>query len=156
MLVLVHINQFEVLFLLLFQLIIANIYIAVFLFSLFMADTGIFATTAEIQRKAGANCSSTSNAEAYTNDFIHQTESLINSICRYNFSDNYAALNADVKGLLKEVASNLAAIYCIQYDMSGFTTRGEAENMVNILRDAGLRGLSILRDKKTQDFINNA
>ena len=72
------------------------------------------------------------------------------------FSDAYAALNVDVKGILKEVASDIAAIYVIQYDMSGFTSRIEAEDMINILRDAALRGLSILRDKKVQDFINGA
>lgn len=121
-----------------------------------MADTGIFATTAEVQRKAGANASSTSNVEAYINDFMTQAESTINSFCRYNFSDDYAGLNADVKGILKEVASNLAAIYVIQFDMSGFTSRNEAESMINVLRDGALRGMSILRDKKNQDFINAA
>lgn len=121
-----------------------------------MADTGIFATTAEVQYKAGANASATSKAEAYTNSFMTQAESLINVHCRYNFSDNYAALNVDVKGILKEIASNLAAIYVIQFDMSGFTSRVEAEDMINVLRDAALRGLSILRDKKAQDFMNGA
>ncbi len=121
-----------------------------------MVDTGIFATTAEVERKAGANCSATSKAEAYVNDYMTQVESHINAVCRFNFSDNYSTLNADVKGILKEVASNLAAIYVIQYDMSGFTSRVEAEDMINILRDAALRGLSILRDKKQQEFIKNA
>ena len=121
-----------------------------------MADTGIFATTSEVQHKAGANVSTTANTEAYINDFMMQVESTINATCRFNFSDAYAGLDTDVKGILKEVASNLAAIYVIQFDMSGFPTRAEAENRVNILRDAALRGLSILRDKKTEDFINNA
>ena len=121
-----------------------------------MVDTGIFATTAEVERKAGAGASATSKADTYTNQYMTEVESLINSVCRYNFSDAYAGLDADVKGLLKEVASDLAAIYVIQYDMSGFSSRVEAEDMVNILRDAALRGLSILRDKKAQDFINGA
>lgn len=120
-----------------------------------MADTGIFCTGEEVERKAGANASTTSKAEAYTNDYISQAESLINSTCRYNFSDDYVNLNTDVKGILKEVASNIAAIYVIQYDISGFN-RIIAEDMINILRDAALRGLSILRDKKTQDFINGS
>jgi hypothetical protein len=121
-----------------------------------MADTGIFATTAEVQRKAGANASATSNVEAYINDFMTQVESHINATTRYNWSDQYSSLNADVKGLLKEVASNLAAIYVIQFDMSGFTSRVEAEDMINVLRDAALRGLALLRDKKTQDFLTGA
>ena len=118
-----------------------------------MADTGIFATTAEVGYKAGANASATSNSEAYINDFMTQVESQINVMTRYNWSDNYAALNVDVKGILKEVASCLAAIYVIQFDMSGFTSRTEAEDMINILRDAALRGLSILRDSKQQTFM---
>ena len=121
-----------------------------------MADTGIFCTTAEVERKAGANASATSKAEAYTNDYVAQAESLINCVCRYNFSDNYSTLNDDVKMILKEVASNLAAIYVISYDMSGFTTRIEAEDMINVLRDGALRGISILRDQKAVTFINGA
>lgn len=121
-----------------------------------MVDTGIFCTTTEVQRKAGAHASTVSNVEAYINDFVAQVEATINSMVRYNFSDNYSTLNADTKLILKEIASNLAAIYVIQYDMSGYTTRVAAENMVNILRDAALRGLSVLRDKKTQDFINGS
>jgi len=121
-----------------------------------MADTGIFATTAEVQRKAGANASGTSNVEGYINDFMTQVESQINCATRFNWSDNYSGLNADVKGLLKEIASNLAAIYVIQFDMSGFTSRIEAEDMINILRDAALRGIAILRDKKVEEFMVNA
>ena len=121
-----------------------------------MADTGIFATTAEVERKAGANASATSKAEAYVNDYMTQVESLINSVTRFNWSDAYSGLNADTKGILKEVASDLAAIYVIQYDMSGYTSRVEAEDIINVLRDSALRGLAILRDKKAQDFINGA
>lgn len=113
----------------------------------------IFASTAEVERKAGANCSAVSKAAAYVDDYMTQVESQINADCRYNFSDNYGTLNVDTKGILKEVASNLAAIYVIQYDMSGFTSRIEAEDMINILRDAALRGLRMLKDKKVTDFM---
>jgi hypothetical protein len=121
-----------------------------------MADTGIFATTAEVQRKAGANASSTSNVEAYINDFMSQAESEINCATRFNWSDAYSGLNADVRGVLKEAASNLAAIYVIQFDMAGFTSRIEAEDMINVLRDGYLRCLGILRDIKVQTFVNGA
>ncbi len=120
-----------------------------------MADTGIFATTEEVQRKAGANASAVSNTEAYINDYISQVESEINAVTRFNWSDAYSGLDADVKGLLKQAASNGAAIYVISYDMSGFSSRTEAENMVNILRDGFLRNLSLLRDKKVKDFMEN-
>lgn len=121
-----------------------------------MADTGIFCTTAEVVRKAGSGASATSSAEAYTNDFVTQAESIINVFTRYNWSDAYTALDADVKGILKQVASDLAAIYVISYDMSGFNSRTEAEDLINILRDSALRGLSILKDKKQQLFMQEA
>ncbi len=121
-----------------------------------MADEGIFATTAEVQRKAGTNASATSKAEAYVNDYMTQVESMINTVCRFNFSDTYSSLNADTKGLLKECASDFAAIYVIIFDMSGYTSRIEAEDMINVLRDAGLRALALLRDKKATDFISGA
>lgn len=121
-----------------------------------MADEGTFATTAEVQKKAGENASATANVEAYINVYIKQAESFICCFCRYNFLDAYATLNSDVQEMLKMVASDLAAIYVIQYDMSGFASRIEAEDMVNILRDSALRGLAILRDKKVQEFMINA
>ena len=121
-----------------------------------MADTGIFATTAEVQRKAGSGASATSKAEAYVNDYMTQVEAEINATCRYNFSDTYSSLNADTKGLLKQAASNMAAIYVIVYDMSGYNSRIDAEDLINVLRDAALRNINLLKDKKTVDFINEA
>ena len=122
-----------------------------------MADTGIFATTAEIGYKAGANASATSKAEAYTNSFVAQAESRINAESEYNWSDAYSGLNADVKGILKEAASNLAAIYVINYDMSGFTSRAEAVNMVNILYSQYVDCIKVLREKdKGQIFVIEA
>ena len=121
--------------------------------------TGIFCTVAEVERKAGDNCSTTAVAEAYVDDYTTQVESLINVIVRYNFSDNYATLNVDVKNILKEVASDLAAIYVLNYKPSGqdgALSRIEYEDRVNVLRDAALRGLSVLRDKKVETFINGA
>ena len=121
-----------------------------------MADTGIFATTAEVQYKAGANASATSKAEAYTNSFIAQAESYINTATRKNWSDVYTSLNVDVKAVLKECASNLAAIYVINYDMSGFTSRIEAEDMVNILYRRAIDSIKILIDQKIETFITGA
>lgn len=98
-----------------------------------MSDNGIFATTAEVQRKAGIGASAVSNVEAYINDYMTQAESFINVLTGKNWSDAYTGLNVDKKGILKEAASNLAAIYVLQYDTSGITRQREAENRMNIL-----------------------
>ncbi len=121
-----------------------------------MADTGIFCTTAEVARKAGANASSVSVAEAYVNDYVSQAESYINVVTRNNYSDTYSTLNADVKGILKECASSLAATYVINYDMSGFTSRQEALQMINVLWARVNICIQLLKDKKATDFVDGA
>lgn len=121
-----------------------------------MADTGIFATTAEVQYKAGAGANATANTADYINSFISQAESFINVACKKNFSDIYATLNADVKGMLKEAASNIAAIYVIKYDTSGFSSLAEAELMINTLYTRAMDCISILRSQDTVSYITGA
>lgn len=120
-----------------------------------MAVTSIMTTGAEIVAKEGSGVSA-SVTDAMHDAWVLQAENQVNVMARYNFSDNYATLNVDVKHLLSDIVSSMVAIYGITYNMAGYTTRIEAEDMVNILRDSMLRGLSILRDKKAQDFINGA
>ena len=115
----------------------------------------IMTTEAEIQQKSGANVNVAFDIGMMTASNL-RAESTINALCRYNFSDNYASLNADVKGILSDFCSSFVAIEAISYDMSGYTTRIEAEDMINVLRDGMLRAMSILRDKKAIDFINGA
>ena len=118
-----------------------------------MADTGIFATTAEVSRKAGANASTTSNTEAYINQFMAEAESEINATTLLNWSDVYATINGDNKEILKQAASNLAAMYVIQFDMSGFTSRFEAETMLDVLDSNSKRDMSILKASNKKDFV---
>ncbi len=106
--------------------------------------------------KAGANISATiiagwSDTSEYEK-WILQAETLISQISRYDWVANYGTIKANFKPLLEEISSNLAAIYAIQYDMSGYTSRGEAESMITVLRDAVLRGLQLLRDQKGVTF----
>ncbi len=114
----------------------------------------ILCSSGAIVVKAGANASSYAiTSGAILTQFSNEAEGLINSMSRYDYTTNYGSLTANAKTLLGEIASNLAAIYVIQYDMSGFTTRIEAEDMINVLRDGALRGLSLIRDEKTKTFI---
>lgn len=120
-----------------------------------MVEAGTIAVNAQVEKKAGANASATSSAEAYTNDYIQDAEGIVCSVCRFNFVAVYGSLTDATRYILREAVANLAAIYVIQYDMSGFTSRVEAEDMINILRDGHLKALSLLRDKKVQEFINS-
>ena len=121
-----------------------------------MADFGIWTKNVDIQAKAGTNANATAKATAATDVYVLEVESMVNVLTRHNWSDDYAGLNADVKDILKEITSALCAIYVIQWDMSGFTSRTEAEDMINVLRDAALRDLAIIRDLKNQRFMTEA
>lgn len=120
-----------------------------------MADTGIYASTADIQYKAGAKASATSKAEAYTNVFVAQAEARINIASNYVWaadSTAFTALPAGTKKILTEAASNLAAIYVINYDLSGFTTRYEAEDMINVLYKMATDCIELLKVTAKTDF----
>lgn len=121
-----------------------------------MADTGIFCSGSEVLFKAGANYNLSGATEAILNNFMTQAESFINVSSNYNFSDRYTALNADVKGVLKEAASDLAAIYVINYDMSGYTSRMEAQTMLDVLRDRFVQCLDLLRKRDNVEFITKS
>jgi hypothetical protein len=120
-----------------------------------MVDTGIFATTAEVQYKAGANANPTANVEAYINSFMTQAESRINVDTHFNWSDAYGALNVDVKGILKEAASNLAATYVINYSLSSIGIE-EAKARVDILMYHYTSCIKTLIDQVKKDFISEA
>lgn len=126
-----------------------------------MADEGVFCNQLSMLRKAGANVSATVNAATdvtfvYSNDFIGQAEAKINVETGYNWSDAYAGLNVDVKDILSEAASNLSAMYCINYDMSGYSSRAEAETMLDVLYNGYRDCIKILRDKAQAEFMQNA
>lgn len=120
-----------------------------------MADTGIFATTAEVQYKAGTNASSTANVETYINSYMTQAESYINVASGINWSDIYAGLNVDVKGILKEAASNIAGGYVINFDKSGFTSVSEANSMIDYLWSRAEKCIELLKLEGARLFINN-
>lgn len=119
-----------------------------------MAWTGIFATNSEVMYRAGKNVSLSGAEEAKVNDIAAQSESIINVATRRNWSDDYSAANADVKRILSACSAAYIAMHMIQMDMSGYTTRIEAEDMINIQRDDFLRNLNILIEQKAEDFMD--
>ncbi len=113
-------------------------------------------TEVEILQKMGKNANVTDfDTTAMTASNL-RAESIINCVCRNNFSDTFSTDNIDVKQILSDFCSSFVAIEGIAYDMSGFTSRIEAEDMINVLRDGMLRAMSLLRDQKVVTFINAA
>ena len=122
-----------------------------------MVDVGIYTKNADIQALAGANANTTSKAIAATDVYVLDVEAKINCLTRHNWSADWSAVSGSaVSGILTETGAALCAIKVIQYDMGGFTSRYEAETMLDVLRDTALTNMAILRNKNTETFINGA
>lgn len=109
--------------------------------------------------RAGANVSTyfTTGAGASKIDsLINQAECGINVATRKNWIDVYSGLNADVKLILEEASAVSTAMAIVSYDMSGYTSRTEAETILDVLRDTYVRDVEILKDFKAQDFVTGA
>lgn len=118
-----------------------------------MAEEGTLCTREDVLKKAGANASATSAAEGYTNVFIKQAEGLISAITRYDWVTNYASVSDIGKEALRQATSSLAAVYVINYDMSGFFSKINAQVMIDINYNAFVDVMNILKDDKGRAFV---
>lgn len=113
-------------------------------------------TNFEVVRKVGTNVSASGGSVDFTTDFINQAEGYICNRCRYDFITNYVGLSNHIKYLLRLAVSNLAAMYAIQYDMSGYTTRAFAETMLDVLRDGFVKAMETLENINVKEFMGVA
>lgn len=120
-----------------------------------MAFSGITATENEIDQKSGANVDTDFTSDMKTQSLL-QAESLVNVLVRFNFSDVYSSLNVDVKYIITMVTSSYVAKDAINYNMGNYNSAAEAETMLDVLESNIQIGLSLLRDKKRETFINGA
>jgi hypothetical protein len=120
-----------------------------------MVEAGTLCTNANVELKSGLNANSTADAEAATNVYIKEAEGFICASARYDFVTNYATVSTIGKEFLRDVASSLAAIKVINYDMGGFTSRTEAQTMLDINYAVVVEGINLLRDDKYRDFIKS-
>ena len=121
-----------------------------------MASAGTMCDEADVALKATKMSDDIDDGDTEETDvWIVDAEALVCCVGRYDFITNWASLDANSKRMLTDIVGSLAAIMAVNYDMSVFTSRTEAENIINILRDNALRGLSVLRDFKAREHLIN-
>ena len=118
-----------------------------------MADEGVFATTTEVLRHAGVGASSASSDEAFVNQYITEAESWINILTGVNYSDTFATLNGDKADILKLAAATYAAIGVAKYDVSGYASAREQENIININWKTFIFCIKLLTRSGKTDFL---
>ena len=103
--------------------------------------------------KAGANVS-TAVVDANYNSWIEEAEGYLCNLTKYDLITNWASLNAVYKLIFTEYVSRYAANEAIKYDMSGYTSRIEAEDLVNINIFRMEEINKLLENASVQDFIS--
>ena len=96
-----------------------------------MAYTGTITTEAEIALMAGENVGAGAT-EANNNLLVAQAEAYLSALIQDDVVAGFAGYDTVTKQILSEWASRYAAMSLISFNMSGFTSRIEAEDMINI------------------------
>ena len=113
-----------------------------------MADVGLYVKNANIQARAGINANATAKATAATDIYVLDVENYINAELNFKVTAAiYTAMDAYTKYLLMDVGANICAMYVISADMSGFTSKAEAQTMLDFLAWRIDAGLKLLRQK---------
>lgn len=122
----------------------------------FMAYDATITTEDEVDVMAGKNVDTTGATADRKADLVKQAESFLCGLTRYNIVDNYDNLNDDVKKIFNEYGARYAGMSLIAFNMAGFTTRAEAEDMINIHWARLLQIEELLSDQKTITWIKGA
>ena len=113
-----------------------------------MAETGVLCQIADVVSRAGSGANATAIAETNVNLCEDAAEGTVCALARYDFVTNVALLTANAVDILRDACATLAAIQVITYDMDGYTSRIEAENMINILWTRWRMLKTIIEDSK--------
>lgn len=101
--------------------------------------------------KAGKNCSA--DGKLFVDEFINEAEGLVCADSKYDWISNYSTLLSGTKFFLNDVVSDLAAINLIKYDMSVYTSRIEAEDLINVLYAHSQSKREILQNQDKVTFL---
>jgi len=115
----------------------------------------VLTTSGAVALRAGKNASpDIINNQDKIISFISGAEAVVNSMTRKNWNDVYSTLTNEKRMLLDEAVSSYAAMNVIAYDMSGYTSRTEAETKLDVLRDMFDRARKLLENKDTVSFVS--
>ena len=110
-------------------------------------------TSGSAVRKAGTNANSTiAVSGSALQDWSDMAEGRIVSETRRDWVDSYNSVDSGVKLLLADTASSLIAKQIISYDMSGYTSRAEAQTMLDVQEDTAQKGISAIKDFKSDSI----
>lgn len=111
-------------------------------------------SSAAIIAKAGAGMNSiflVASGAVIMAKWCDQAEGTLSTLTRRNWIASSLAINFNA--IIDDTVSDLVAMKVINYDMSGYTSRAEAQTMLSLIDDNFNRNLVILKD---QDLLRTA
>lgn len=104
--------------------------------------------------EAGLNANSTIVASgAALAEWSDQAEAAACDLGRYDIVTNFSSLTTNGIKIFQEYVVSYIAQKIIKYDMSGYTSRGEATLMLNLLEDTKAKAKNIIEDDKYKTYL---
>ena len=112
-------------------------------------------TSAACLAKAGKNCVfwTEATSAAFMLKYCNDAENYLNTLTRYDWVTNIASVGAQFSGALSDIISSLVAMNMINYDMSGYTSRAEAQTMLDVLWNNAQIGIKELQKMEVQEIL---
>ena len=113
-----------------------------------MAYVANIVTVAEMQFMAGENVDATGDVEANHEAMQDHAEAYLSNLLKHNLGGTgFSDLEATLRIIITEWAARYAGMQLILFNMSGYTSRVEAEDMVNV---------HVFRMNKIEEQLNKA
>ena len=113
-----------------------------------------FCSSQAMVRKAGANANSTIVASgAALADWSDEIESIICDVANNDLITKFSSLTSSGKQILQNISASHGAQQIISYDMSTYTSRFEAQTMLDVLDDDIQKGLNLIKDDKLKTYL---
>ena len=110
-------------------------------------------TSGQMLDMAGVNVSMAGGQEGRTSGqrmetYSQRAQDFINAETRQDWVSNRAS--SEFSGAVSSAMASKAAIDAINFDMSGYTSRSEAQTMLDVNNDIVRRGIAFLQKKEHQ------
>ena len=97
--------------------------------------------------KAGLNANSTVVLSgAILAEWSDEVEGTINAITRKDWTSAFSGLGANYRAILSDTASDMIATKIINYSIADYTSKAEAQTMLNVLDRNTTRNLEVIKD----------
>ncbi|MAH51811.1 hypothetical protein CMI37_38700 [Candidatus Pacearchaeota archaeon] len=96
------------------------------------------------------------NAETNWSVLINQAEAFISLVSREDWVTKYSTLDPIIKLVLEDAVSSLAAAYAVMNDVTGYSERQEAEDVVSVNLFKADQIMNLLREQKHTTFVKNS